>query len=415
MIPAGNVNMGRESAARTIRCLAIMAVAGGCRSESAIVPFVVRDSAGVQIVESTEAEWLHAPPWNLSYEPLLAIGGVEAAPEYEFHQIQDAARLSDGAIVVADQGFEEALRVFDRDGTLRNSFGHRGPGPGEFQRIASIERANADTLVIADDGQLRIAFLTHDGTEVRSLAYGRSGSVPPGALQRHSDGRWVGILTGFAPREEPSSPGIYQIEAALVQMGATALETDTIGTFPGADIAYIDMGGEELVRGVVPFGRELRFAVADSGAYVGFGAQLSYELWSLEGRLIRSVRAIGPDLTLTDADFTRLRDAALDALPEGEDRAVLNRYLSQLPRPPQRAAYAQMLADAEGNVWLGPYRSSAGANGPWHVFGSSGRYLGEIQIPAQLQPYEIGRDYVLGRWRDELGVETIRLYELLKP
>ena len=35
--------------------------------------------------------------------------------------------------------------------------------------------------------------------------------------------------------------------------------------------------------------------------------------------------------------------------------------------------------------------------------------------PADLSVIEIGADYLLGTWRDELDVEHVQLYELIKP
>jgi hypothetical protein len=42
-------------------------------------------------------------------------------------------------------------------------------------------------------------------------------------------------------------------------------------------------------------------------------------------------------------------------------------------------------------------------------------WLGDIETPGRFRIFEIGEDYLLGTSRDELGVETIRLYRLTKP
>ncbi len=40
--------------------------------------------------------------------------------------------------------------------------------------------------------------------------------------------------------------------------------------------------------------------------------------------------------------------------------------------------------------------------------------LGVVETPPRFQISQIGSDFMLGRWRDELGVEHVRMYELLK-
>jgi hypothetical protein len=49
---------------------------------------VVRDSAGIVIVESYSPQWRDGGGWSLSREPLVQIGSVEGAPEYQFSRIE---------------------------------------------------------------------------------------------------------------------------------------------------------------------------------------------------------------------------------------------------------------------------------------------------------------------------------------
>jgi len=48
----------------------------------------------------------------------------------------------------------------------------------------------------------------------------------------------------------------------------------------------------------------------------------------------------------------------------------------------------------------------------WTVFDPEGHVLGFVEMPEELQIYEIGEDYILGRAEDELGVESIQLWLL---
>jgi hypothetical protein len=83
------------------------------------------------------------------------------------------------------------------------------------------------------------------------------------------------------------------------------------------------------------------------------------------------------------------------------------------PLPETMPAYRSLLADLEGNLWVQEFRLSEEAP-EWSVFDSEGRYLGLVEIPADGTVTEIGSDYVLGVWRDELDTERVMKYELRK-
>ena len=51
---------------------------------------------------------------------------------------------------------------------------------------------------------------------------------------------------------------------------------------------------------------------------------------------------------------------------------------------------------------------------PGDVFDPDGIWLGTVATPRGLRVTEIGTDYVVGVWRDELDVEYIRVYDLEK-
>jgi len=60
--------------------------------------------------------------------------------------------------------------------------------------------------------------------------------------------------------------------------------------------------------------------------------------------------------------------------------------------------------------FLKPWEHDAAA--VWLVFDPAGRLLGEVEMPAGLEVFEIGEDYVLGLVRDDLDVERLMLHPL---
>ncbi len=49
------------------------------------------------------------------------------------------------------------------------------------------------------------------------------------------------------------------------------------------------------------------------------------------------------------------------------------------------------------------------------MFRDDGRYLGEVETPIGAQVTHVGDDFVLVIWQDELEVQRVQMYELIKP
>ena len=41
--------------------------------------------------------------------------------------------------------------------------------------------------------------------------------------------------------------------------------------------------------------------------------------------------------------------------------------------------------------------------------------LGTLSVPDRFVIHDVGRDFVLGKWTDDLDVEHVQMYELIKP
>src|SRR5688572_1397114 len=94
-------NHSRRGAAVLLLMLPLMACDVGSQAGSEPA---ARDSAGVRIVENERGAWGEQPAWRIDPQPLLTIGQVEGAPEYQLYRVRGAIRRADGSIVVADLG-----------------------------------------------------------------------------------------------------------------------------------------------------------------------------------------------------------------------------------------------------------------------------------------------------------------------
>ena len=51
----------------------------------------------------------------------------------------------------------------------------------------------------------------------------------------------------------------------------------------------------------------------------------------------------------------------------------------------------------------------------YDVFDAGGQFLGAVKLPPDFEPTDIGSNYVLGLWEDDLEVQYALRYELVKP
>jgi hypothetical protein len=113
----------------------ILAACGDAPPATTAAEPVVRDSAGITIVENHAPRWRDGEGWRISPAPVLEIGMIDGPAAYQLDGVRNAARLPDGSIAVADGGSRQ-IRIYDAEGRHFRSFGGQGGGPGEFETLA---------------------------------------------------------------------------------------------------------------------------------------------------------------------------------------------------------------------------------------------------------------------------------------
>ena len=75
-----------------------------------------------------------------------------------------------------------------------------------------------------------------------------------------------------------------------------------------------------------------------------------------------------------------------------------------------------MMWDQVDNLWVGRRMARPGRTEYFDVFDVNGHWLSTVHLPSDLGLVrEIGEDFVLAVWWDDLGVPYVRLYRLVKP
>jgi hypothetical protein len=176
---------GGSGSATAAAVVAISIVVGACGGGAADTAggVIVRDSAGIEIVESPAALADQRYERRLG-DPVADIGVVDGAPEYQLFRVTSVASLADGRIVVVNGGTQE-LRFYDSAGRFLFSTGGRGDGPGEYQFPTLVPSHFSDSLFVFDLQASRISVLNTDGVLVRTVRP-EGFAEPIGALR---DGR----------------------------------------------------------------------------------------------------------------------------------------------------------------------------------------------------------------------------------
>jgi hypothetical protein len=95
-------------------------------------------------------------------------------------------------------------------------------------------------------------------------------------------------------------------------------------------------------------------------------------------------------------------------------RAPLKRALDRLPPLPAEQTYRFVRVDDQGLLWSREPLGLSPSVQQWTVYDPTGALLARADTPLRFDVYQIGEDFILGRWRDEEDVEFIHAYGLTR-
>ncbi|MCY3545365.1 MAG: 6-bladed beta-propeller [Gemmatimonadetes bacterium] len=373
-------------------------------------PSTVTDSAGVLIVNTTRPVWPPGTGWRLAAAPTLTIGDESGDLNYMFQGVSQALRMDDGTIVVVDR-LASQIGLFDAAGVFIRSFGGRGEGPGEFQ-ILQYAWASGDTIRASDSLLSRISVFDREGNVLETIPV----EVAPGmgsatAATRFADGA---ILVSNAPSGGARLGSGDVIEGVVWTLSRYSAGGRFMNTISGL------RGSSRWTHGIqglspsmyLPFSVGIpAYTAGDDHIYAGRGIEPGIGRWNHDGTLSRLIRWAAPERPVSDQDKRRFREANSDA-PRYVEPTAWARYLREVPFPERIPVYRRLILDAERNLWAERYRTPWEEQPSWYVFDEQGVWLGEVATPAGLHVFEIGADYVLGRYRDEFDVQSVVMIPL---
>jgi hypothetical protein len=391
--------------AAIVTAIALAACGADTNAPPEQLGYTVRDSAGVAIVENTEPEWGDTDGWRISPEPRLTIGVMDGPQEYMFFRARVARQLDDGRLLVTNMGTSE-VRFYDAQGTFINASGSEGEGPGEFMSLGFTWVTDTDSVYLYDNRLRRFSVLDHHGVFARTFMVGRD----TGEFA-HPDGVF-GDGTVLASVDEEDQGGYAELGTVRGRS-----RYDRFNAEGDSITSLASLPGSELYKGTHPDGsgfttssnhavRPFAFAGGATWFY-GAGDGFEFQERGLDGRLLRVIRV--------DKDRRpmprRVRDEHEESLREMNAQAAA--LWGAIPLPDSLPVHERLEQDKAGNLWVEGY--TVQEEDPfWSVFARDGHWLGDLQPPSGLRITEIGDDYLMGVWADTLGVEQVRVYEIVK-
>ena len=85
-----------------------------------------------------------------------------------------------------------------------------------------------------------------------------------------------------------------------------------------------------------------------------------------------------------------------------------------MPEVRATPVYNLLKVDRTGAIWVQRYPLPSESTAEWWVFDSQGAISASITIPMDRIIFEIGADYILTRTSDELDVQSVELWPLIR-
>ena len=382
------------SLAAAVLCLGCDASPGD-RSQD----FSVRDSAGIEIVEN-----MGTVPELVLPERKLRLGRQDGPPEYQMFRVVDALELEDGSVVVVSQ-VEPLIRLFASDGEIRDFFGSPGQGPREFGLPQGLWKAGADSLVIYDWRNRRLAYWTEGG---RFLSVSPLRPIPPPPIPagRFRDGSVLVTSLRMTRSDEFTwSP------LTGMRYDATGAFRDTVFNVPGWNLGPVEIGGETVFLDRHFEGLAGARALQD-GIALTLGDAYEVRILDPAGRLTRLIRWTGRDRTVTAAHVAAAREAMSRRVPEEQRQSALRRF-DATPVAEQFGTVSGLRPGPDGSVWVREMpRPGDPEEERWLAFDGEGRLLGRVPLPPSARLTRVGRRHLIATETDELDIEYVSLYAL---
>jgi hypothetical protein len=333
---------------------------------------------------------LETPPWSIDPTPVLdvhdtAVGGASILESARF-----ATRLPSGAVVVADQ-YADVLRFFDAEGRPLRNVGRKGQGPGEFGDVVWVSHCGADSLYAWT--YTRRMMLVFDAAGEFTREFRPQGNAHEFTCS--STGQFVAL--GLPDRfVQPNAEG----ETATASIWLADTQGDSI-----ASLGSHPFGENRAL------GRFTRIAFGSDVIYIGTADSAWVDTHYMDGRPKKSLPLGVEPRAPTQVEYARAIEKLIAVTPNRAVRDAFRARYAALPIPARLPPYVDLRVDPTGLLWAVIPGASDGET-RLRAIDADGIVQGDVTVPIQLTVFEIGRDYILGGYRDSSELEHVVLFRL---
>lgn len=369
----------------------------------------------------------------------ISIGVADGDEHYMLGAIADIAVAPSGNIYLWDSSVP-AIRMYNAAGKYLKTIGRQGGGPGEYQSGAAIAVAKNGNLLLWDPGNARINVYTATGDVVASWLT-RSGGIgaQQGAGVMTVDTASFIYIRTIITRRMQGKPSSHV--SGWIRFAPDGSLRDTLFAPPAAEQPYLRAeanGGRQISERWIPFWPTHHTDRSPLGYFVtGQSNRIALDLHE-PGKPIASIRR---EVTLEPLS-AKTRDSA---------RAEVTKELRQTDPgwswsgpgvPRTKPAYRALMVAADGRIWvelsqaprakedslaLGRGQMAVIQQRPdpsgqprprpamkWYcpvsgvslfdVYEPSGQYLGQVEVPAKVDPVLTRGDFV---WAATCSAEDV--------
>jgi hypothetical protein len=221
----------------------------------------------------------------------------------------------------------------------------------------------------------------------------------------------------------------------LVTSGTGAFGSGASGLIDGNEIIFSRHGrAGEFLNVIARFPADPRWAYTASGRtvsqylphsvgwtvhgswgnriFLGLGRKPELEVWDPLGEQVGLLRWGAEGRIVGDREVEEYRREWLLSVGDADEKRFWEGWLSEVPFPEALPIFHGLLVDRTGHLWVEDYKPFWDDSHTWTILSPGGAWLGNMETPAAMRVTEIGPDYVLGVWRDELGIEYVKQYRL---
>jgi hypothetical protein len=356
--------------------------------------------------------------WRLADRPSAGIGVVDGDERYALSYVRAVVRTSGGGMVVADG--DSGIRIYDRSGMFIGLFGEDGEGPGEVRRLGSMFAYRGDSIAVADSRLRRISIFDANGRFGRSFTNPvteppDSGGIAAVSSSYVHDAFPDGSFLVEPPEFLPNEPGgARRGVVTLLRIAADGSRVDTIGAFDATRLNY-DPGAPNRIRRL-HLTSSFTYAISGGLVYGGTGERPVLTVVGPAGQRHPDVPLPLPMLPVTAAvrqtfeDSVRAYFGRYPDVPESETQRILaGEFPDTIP------AFANMHSDAAGRLWLAETPpSTVNEMRRFRIVDTAGRWIASIELPPRTNPRWIGENEIIVVQRDDLDVNYVRVYTLVK-